>query len=48
MLGSRRQEKNKVNWHYIDPGKPMQNGFVKSFNEELRDDECLGRAFVPK
>ncbi len=29
-----------VNWHYIAPGKPMQNGFVESFNGRLRD-ECL-------
>lgn len=29
-----------VNWHYIAPGKPMQNGFVESFNGKLRD-ECL-------
>jgi len=34
------QEKTKVNWHYIAPGKPMQNGFVESFNGKLRD-ECL-------
>ena len=26
--------------HYIAPGKPMQNGFVESFNGGLRD-ECL-------
>lgn len=30
----------KVEWHYIAPGKPMQNGFVESFNGKLRD-ECL-------
>ena len=29
-----------VEWHYIQPGKPMQNGFVESFNGRLRD-ECL-------
>lgn len=29
-----------VGWHYIDPGKPQQNGFVESFNGKLRD-ECL-------
>jgi putative transposase len=29
-----------VQWHYIAPGKPMQNGFVESFNGRLRD-ECL-------
>ena len=27
-------------WHYIAPGKPMQNSFVESFNGRLRD-ECL-------
>jgi putative transposase len=34
------QEDRKVDWHYIAPGKPMQNGFVESFNGRLRD-ECL-------
>lgn len=29
-----------VEWHYIAPGKPMQNGFVESFNGSFRD-ECL-------
>ncbi len=29
-----------IAWHYIAPGKPMQNGFVESFNGRLRD-ECL-------
>ena len=29
---------NDVNWHYIDPGKPQQNGFVESFNGSLRDE----------
>lgn len=24
-------------WHYIAPGKPMQNGFVESFNGRMRD-----------
>ena len=28
----------KVNWHYIAPGKPMQNGFVESFNGRMRDE----------
>ena len=31
---------NKVEWHYIDPGKPQQNGYIESFNGSLRD-ECL-------
>ncbi|WP_085952024.1 IS3 family transposase [Celeribacter baekdonensis] len=34
------QEERCVEWHYIAPGKPMQNGFVESFNGRLRD-ECL-------
>ena len=25
----------KIEWHYIAPGKPMQNGFVESFNGPL-------------
>ena len=33
---------NGVEWHYIAPGKPMQNGFVESFNAKLRD-ECLNQ-----
>jgi putative transposase len=27
-----------VAWHYIEPGKPMQNAFVESFNGRLRDE----------
>jgi putative transposase len=34
------QQERGVEWHYIAPGKPMQNGFVESFNGRLRD-ECL-------
>ncbi len=29
-----------IEWHYIAPGKPTQNGFVESFNGRMRD-ECL-------
>lgn len=29
-----------IEWHYIAPGKPMQNAFIESFNGHLRD-ECL-------
>jgi putative transposase len=29
-----------VEWHYVAPGKPMQNAFVESFNGSFRD-ECL-------
>ena len=33
-------QETKIGWHYIAPGKPMQNGFVESFNGSFRD-ECL-------
>lgn len=29
---------SRTGWHYIAPGKPMQNGFVESFNGRLRDE----------
>ncbi|WP_144259649.1 IS3 family transposase [Methylocystis sp. ATCC 49242] len=29
---------NGVDWHLIAPGKPMQNGFVESFNGRMRDE----------
>lgn len=38
MLGW--QGERGVEWHYIAPGKPTQNGFIESFNGRLRD-ECL-------
>jgi putative transposase len=28
----------RVTWHYIAPGKPIQNAFVESFNGRLRDE----------
>ena len=30
----------RLGWHYIEPGKPVQNAFIESFNSRLRD-ECL-------
>ncbi|MEY9593194.1 putative transposase [Bradyrhizobium yuanmingense] len=27
-----------IDWHFIAPGKPMQNGFVESFNGRMRDE----------
>ncbi|MDD3446639.1 MAG: IS3 family transposase [Zavarzinia sp.] len=27
-----------IEWHYIAPGRPMQNGFVESFNGRMRDE----------
>jgi putative transposase len=29
---------NGIDWHYIAPGKPTQNGFVESFNGRMRDE----------
>jgi len=29
---------HRVDWHYIAPGKPMQNGFCESFNGRMRDE----------
>ena len=29
-----------IRWHYIQPGRPMENGYVESFNGRFRD-ECL-------
>ena len=29
---------HKINWHYIAPGKPMQNGFVESFNGKMLNE----------
>lgn len=36
----RWQEERAVAWHYIAPGKPVQNAFVESLNGRFRD-ECL-------
>jgi putative transposase len=30
-------DRARVEWHYIAPGKPMQNAFIESFNGRLRD-----------
>ena len=27
-----------IEWHYIAPGRPTQNGFVESFNGRMRDE----------
>lgn len=31
-------DEHKIAWHYIAPGKPVQNAFVESFNGRLRDE----------
>jgi len=37
-------DQTKVGWHYIAPGKPMQNAFVESFNGRLRDEFLNAKA----
>jgi putative transposase len=43
MIGKALDEwayRNGVRLHFIDPGKPVQNAFIESFNGKFRD-ECL-------
>ena len=34
----RWSQDNRIDWHYIAPGKPTQNAFIESFNGRLRDE----------
>jgi len=38
----RWQKDQGVNWEYIQPRKPYQNGNIESFNGKLKD-ECLNK-----
>ncbi len=40
------QNESGVGWPCIEPGKPMQNGFVESFNGRLRDELLNEEVFV--
>ncbi|MBS0126255.1 transposase family protein [Aestuariicoccus sp. KMU-90] len=31
-------QETRIDWHYVAPGKPMQNGFIESFNGSFRDE----------
>lgn len=31
-------DRSNVDWHYIAPGKPIQNPFIERFNGRLRDE----------
>ena len=31
-------QETRIDWHYIAPGKPMQNAFAESFNGSFRDE----------
>ena len=37
---------NRVEWHYIAPGRPMQNGYVESFNGRMRDELLNESLFI--
>jgi putative transposase len=39
-------EQNRITWHFIAPGKPMQNGFCESFNGRMRDELLNGTLFL--
>ncbi|MGY3408379.1 putative transposase [Bradyrhizobium sp. GM5.1] len=38
-------DQSRVAWHYIAPGKPMQNAFIESFNGRLRDEFLVSANF---
>ncbi len=35
-----------VEWHYMPPGKPMQNGLCGSFNSQMRDERLNDTLFM--
>src|SRR4051794_14332014 len=38
MCMLRWAQENRIEWHYIAPGRPTQNAFIESFNGRLRDE----------
>jgi transposase InsO family protein len=44
MLGWAKD--NGINWHYIAPGRPMQNGYIESFNGRMRDELLNESLFI--
>jgi putative transposase len=34
----RWSQEQRIEWHYIAPGRPQQNAFIESFNGRLRDE----------
>ena len=45
----RWSSERRIEWHYIAPGKPMQTGFIETFNGRKRDellDETMVRNLV--
>ena len=39
-------QKTGVPWHFIAPGKPMQNGICEAFNGRMRDELLNEPLFV--
>ncbi len=39
-------KEHQVEWHYIAPGKPMQNGYIESFNGRMRDELLMRACFL--
>jgi transposase InsO family protein len=39
-------KEHAVNWHYIAPGRPMQNGYIESFNGRMRDELLNESLFI--
>jgi putative transposase len=37
---------HRVEWHYIAPGRPMQNGYTESFNGRMRDELLNESLFI--
>lgn len=35
-----------VEWHYIAPGRPMENGYIESFNGRMRDERLNETLFL--
>lgn len=44
MLGWAKD--HDVDWHYITPGRPMQNGYIESFNGRMRDELLNESLFI--
>ena len=39
-------KEHRVEWHYIAPGRPMQNGYIEFFNGRMRDELLNESLFV--
>ena len=39
-------KERRVEWHYIAPGRPVQNGYIEFFNGRMRDELLIESLFV--